>query len=214
MDGQVLQSRPLQPHIASSCSQCNTAIEFPVPSPQPKPSTILQIQCFNCQAIYSHAFYPTQLPPSLAAATAAASSRPSSTSSSSAPNIKKTRKIGTQERPLETKYYDILGVEVTATTDDIKKAYRQCHGLHILMLFNLTALIQGGWLLSIIQTRILMTPMQKNDSRKSLLHTKLYQIPSFARNTMNSGTKKVPPREGMQFAYLYSNAVLHHMQLC
>ncbi|KIJ04264.1 hypothetical protein PAXINDRAFT_94893, partial [Paxillus involutus ATCC 200175] len=37
----------------------------------------------------------------------------------------KGRKIGTQEKPLETGYYDILGVPIDATTEDVKKAYRR-----------------------------------------------------------------------------------------
>jgi hypothetical protein len=40
------------------------------------------------------------------------------------PPPRKRKKIGTQERPLETGYYDLLGVPVDATTDDIRKAYR------------------------------------------------------------------------------------------
>jgi len=35
------------------------------------------------------------------------------------------RKIGTQDRPLETGYYDLLGVPITATADEVKKAYRR-----------------------------------------------------------------------------------------
>lgn len=123
----IQQSRQYTPHIRSQCEHCNVQVEFPVPSPTPAQGTLLRVRCFKCQSTYTHAFYPAQLPPGYS--TTSSSTPPyNPIGSGSAPppsNARKGRKIGTQEKPLETGYYDLLGVPIDASTDDIKKSYRR-----------------------------------------------------------------------------------------
>ncbi|KAF7293222.1 J domain-containing protein [Mycena chlorophos] len=129
MNAAVIPSRPFVPHIPTACPSCRTALEFPIPTPQPRAGSLLRVQCFKCSTVITHTFYATQIPqnPAVSSSGAAGPSSPSSGSGgqSTTPPPRKGRKIGTQERPLETGYYDILGVTPAATTEDVKKAYRR-----------------------------------------------------------------------------------------
>lgn len=117
----VFSSRIYSPHIRSQCGTCNASLEFPVPSPTPPSGTLLRIRCVQCQGVYQHGFYPVQLPPGVSGSFAPQTPNGSHSTHAAA---RKSRKIGTQEKPLETGYYDLLGIGIDATTEDVKKAYR------------------------------------------------------------------------------------------
>jgi len=118
----ILPSRPVQPHTWTICSTFRISCFEPLP----RPATSLQVRCFACQNVLSHAFYPGQIPLWSHFSVGSGQSTPSSghkssrqSGSSAGPQQRKGRKIGTQE-PLETGYCDILGVPVNPMTDRIK----------------------------------------------------------------------------------------------
>lgn len=113
-------SRPLN----TSCARCLTA-SAPLPAPDalscfahtrsPSPAvlpTSYRVRCSNkgCTRIFD--------PPTNRNGTAASSFSSSGGAGGKARDQPRTRKMGTNERPLETRYYDVLGVTPNATDDE------------------------------------------------------------------------------------------------
>lgn len=107
-----VQTRLRGDYTPTSCAHCSAQLEFLAP-----PSTQqLELECAKC-----HKRWITSQtePPRTASSSKKAS--PGTTSSGSSSK----RKIGTDDRPLETDYYDLLGLPITCTSEQVKKAYRR-----------------------------------------------------------------------------------------
>ncbi|RUS27338.1 DnaJ-domain-containing protein [Jimgerdemannia flammicorona] len=101
---QIIESRKPEPYIKTSCPSCLKQLEFLPPN-----SGLVRVRCWSCKKLLE-----VELDNS-------AGMKSTKTSK----NNSATRRRGTDEAPLSTEYYDILGVDVTADGDEIKKAYRK-----------------------------------------------------------------------------------------
>ncbi|KAJ1910749.1 hypothetical protein IWQ60_010491 [Tieghemiomyces parasiticus] len=124
-------------YATTLCPSCNGFVEFELPPfTQAPQDTVVSIRCFHCQYVFDvdMNLVPTWSNAHLAgAATGTAPPPPprhaSAATSTSGPTppggaaASGGRRFGTDEAPLETEYYDLLDVPVTASANEIKKQY-------------------------------------------------------------------------------------------
>ncbi|KAK9761971.1 DnaJ-like protein [Basidiobolus ranarum] len=97
------------------CPQCQTLFQFPLHTQSS--SLKAQVKCFSCSSIAEidvTSFIDNTL-------NAKASSPNGNNFNGGAGE--RSRRLGTDEKPVSTEYYDILGVAPTATAGEIKKKY-------------------------------------------------------------------------------------------
>ncbi|ORY98717.1 X-domain of DnaJ-containing-domain-containing protein [Syncephalastrum racemosum] len=106
----VYQSRKPEPYIKATCDSCRSALEF-LPDAGLKNQKV-EVECWSCHKTCNYELDAngTDL---------------KGNSSNNKTSKSRSRKKGTDENPVSTEYYDLLGIPTTATQDDIKKAYRK-----------------------------------------------------------------------------------------
>ncbi|GAA5875793.1 hypothetical protein JCM16303_003998 [Sporobolomyces ruberrimus] len=94
---QTIKSRLKEPYTSATCPHCQTSVEYL--APVPVPDDAFQVECAQCK-------HPWIVRPPK-------------------PKARKGRTIGSDEKPIDMGYYDLLGLPVTCTTEEVKKAYRR-----------------------------------------------------------------------------------------
>lgn len=107
---------PLTPRLGRTDTRCASPQEYQVP-----PTYIgnLRVRCSACKALFAHDTARIR------SGAASPNPPPSSGSNSKGRGEGKRRGIGTDANPIDMAYYDVLGLEASATSEQIKKAYRR-----------------------------------------------------------------------------------------
>jgi len=111
MSSDVLESRDPQTTRKLICNTCKRTIEYTYDTRVTKAETV-RVKCCFCST------ENTDTPASTS------NHRKASNTSGPRPAASLFGKMGSDEKPIDMEYYDILGVKPTATQAEIKKAYR------------------------------------------------------------------------------------------